>query len=288
LPEFVFSFRDYWNRRGLFQESIRWHKAALVILGDTPSTLLGNLYNSLTGIAYRTGNYELSQQYGLRTIEIADFTKDDRLLARANNNLAMVFIEQGEIDRARALYKANIEKTLHWNDRQFYGTTLSNLGDLETVAEHWDEAIEWLEQAVEVFQNGENQLKLARVNCNLALALKRSGDIESSVEVLRDSFRIWKQILDEPYIGDGIHLLAEILVDREEYAVGVLLMAASKRILLRCGTQLRDFEIERQRVALARAKEHLSRSEVTRANQLGASMQASDAVLRCLEILTRK
>ena len=288
LPEFVFSFRDYWNRRGLFQESIRWHKAALVILGDTPSTLLGNLNNSLTGIAYRTGNYELSQQYGLRTIEIADFTKDDRLLARANNNLAMVFIEQGEIDRARALYKANIEKTLHWNDRQFYGTTLSNLGDLETVAEHWDEAIEWLEQAVEVFQNGENQLKLARVNCNLALALKRSGDIESSVEVLRDSFRIWKQILDEPYIGDGIHLLAEILVDREEYALGVLLMAASKGILLRCGTQLRDFEIERQRVALARAKEHLSRSEVTRANQLGASMQASDAVLRCLEILTRK
>jgi tetratricopeptide (TPR) repeat protein len=200
----------------------------------------------------------------------------------------MVFIEQGEIDRARALYKANIEKTLHWNDRQFYGTTLSNLGDLETVAEHWDEAIEWLEQAVEVFQNGENQLKLARVNCNLALALKRSGDIESSVEVLKDSFRIWRQILDEPYIGDGIHLLAEILVDREEYALGVLLMAASKRILLRCGTQLRDFEIERQRVALARAKEHLSRSEVTRANQLGASMQASDAVLRCLEILTRK
>lgn len=278
LAHFVFSFRDYWNRRGLLAESRQWHLESVASMPKDSSPLLANLYNSLTALAFRQGDLAGAKEYATSTGTSAKELGDEILEAKSRNNLAMVLVEEGNFAEARKLYQANIEPTRKWGEMQFHGTTLSNLGDLETVQGNWEKAIGYLEHALDVFTIDKNQAKQARVSCNLAIALYGARETEECLETLKTSLTVWRSVPDPQYLGEGLNLLATILFDSEDYENALLLTGASRRILSKCGASLRTADADVQNQNVAKSRTFIGRPSTQSLLRKGESLTMSAAL----------
>lgn len=183
------------------------------------------LLNIATG--YRAaGKYEMSEQYYLQTREIFEKVLPDMdyRMASLHNNISLLYSEIGRLDEAKQelLQALDIIKTLE-NSGFEVAITYTNLGNLCFKMKEHAQGRLYMEQAAELFEQGEgeNDPHYASVLAGLAESYFHGGDLEKALYYYEKSLLILERNYgrNEAYriTADNRDVVLDLLRRREAF-----------------------------------------------------------------------
>jgi len=187
------------------QEAIRYYQLVLALKGYGTSDHLFDLAtNNLGSAFFQLQNYD-SAVYFYRMSLVLKSKLEQSIVGPTLNNLAEVYLAQGEIDSAAHLLKRAYDLKKTTGNAKSIGLTLNNLGKLELKRNQYRQALAYLKEASELFEQtkarnleAENLLLQSRSFKNLGRA-DSAFYYYSTGKQLQDSiFQLEKlQVLDQ-------------------------------------------------------------------------------------------
>lgn len=112
--------------------------------------VLAQAHNLLGVLARRRGDFTAAHEHLQHSLRLAQECRDRGAQVAALNNLALVYEEDGEIDRALALTQQALSLCAAYGDRHREAALHNHLADLLHAAKRSDEAMTHLKQAVTI------------------------------------------------------------------------------------------------------------------------------------------
>ncbi len=199
---------------------------------------------------------------------------DDRNAVEALGSLAVVLMEQGEIDRARSLYGESSLLSEQIGYRYGQGRAAVNLGNLEYFAGNVAAAVEHYDEAAALFAAIGNRRGAAMVHANLAsLRHEIFGDDDAAAEDARIAFDYFTAVGDQAGVAQALDVVAGIAVRRGDAAAAAVALDDAVAAL----EAANDAWLEIQ-VLLTRARSQLATGNTIAAHRtLEGARKLSDA-----------
>lgn len=149
------------------------------ILGDR--RLLARTLNSRGIIARQQKKFALSAQHYQAALTAAE---NDPTALQIQNNLANLYVDLGELDRARPLYLANLATHTAQDNRRSMANALINLAALEKTAGDLSAALDYNERALALRRELGVPRHLASAHLSVASSLTALGRTEEALQHL--------------------------------------------------------------------------------------------------------
>ncbi len=107
-----------------------------------------------------------------------------------------VYSQQGYWDQAIEFYQQALELYQELRNRQGQATSLGNLGIVYRQQGYWDQAIEFLEQALELKKELEDRQGQASILGNLGNVYRRQGHLDQAIEFFKQALELMKELGD--------------------------------------------------------------------------------------------
>jgi tetratricopeptide (TPR) repeat protein len=118
--------------------------------------------------------------------------KDSPGLVKCYNLRAVVYGEQGDIDKAKTYFQKSLSLINKDSDLELAANLSTNLGIIENIQENKDDAIMHLKNALIFYRKLGNQKRMAEVNYNIGLTYSGSGEYESAIDAFDEGIEIAK------------------------------------------------------------------------------------------------
>jgi len=141
---------------------------------------LPRAYNILGQVYYYQSDFETTEKYFLKYLELAAKFQDTLLIGSANTNLGAVYFEMGEYDRAleHDLTAAEIQKSL--GNMHGYANALQNIAVGLNERDEHNKAIEFYDRALKIYYEIPNLKSVTEVYCNLGKLYLETGQFGNS------------------------------------------------------------------------------------------------------------
>jgi tetratricopeptide (TPR) repeat protein len=176
-----------WKNRSLFYQMVKLCQETLEVIADYRIFhLLAYAQQDLGEVEDATFYY----QQALATCPAEDEQENSTII----HNLATLYMAQGEIDQAIALYQQSIEITEKIGNVQTKAATLHCLAIIYANQGEIDQAIALYQQSLETFEkNGDVQTKAATLH-NLANIYANQGEIDQAIALYQQSLELKEKI----------------------------------------------------------------------------------------------
>ena len=197
-PDYINLGAVYLNQGNILRDkrdissSLAYYNNAMRIFIKNDMTLwLGTLYNNI-GIAHETGgNYEKAIEYYYRSINIRKLA-DPAAVAIPAGNLAICYLETGDIEKADEYYRLAIDAISDniGSDNVNYAINLQNYGLflIKSAGEH-ERGHELLIRALNIYRSyyGDKGQNISRTYMNIGYSFEVSGNHDAALRYYHNS-----------------------------------------------------------------------------------------------------
>nr|MBA2358956.1 tetratricopeptide repeat protein [Actinomycetota bacterium] len=162
--------------------------------------------------AWWMGDLSEAERLHLKALDIARVTERKDFESRALNELARVYVERLQHDKAEPLFARAVLLAEESGSVVRRAWARGGRGDLHLLRGELDEAEATLEEARELFAEAGADIDRARVLTSLAEVAARREELGRAERLLRDSIRILKPLGDRGTLCEAQRQLAQILV----------------------------------------------------------------------------
>ncbi len=199
---------------GRREQSGRWLDRAEAGFRHTvnPAPYLANVTHARLALFYEMRQYD--HVFDLLPSLAASFENLNmgRELARCHYLEAMALKECGRLGEASARLLSLIENPQVSSDSTILGLALVNLGDVESEAGRFNEAMACYQRALPVVQNGGKPIVLAQLKSAIGTTLKQQNNFAASVEAYQEAICEFSQLEMRAEVAYLRVLKSEVLV----------------------------------------------------------------------------
>ena len=197
------------HQEGSSEKSLEYFDLGIQIIGDRSAPfMLGKLYTDMSGAYW----FLRRPQDGIACLEksIGFFEKTEHVLNSiiAYNNLGINLMLIGEWERAEEIIKRALDLAIDSNHVHIAGI-LDSLGELKILRGNFDDAKDYLEQAVSIARERKREWYEAQAMRNLARCYLAQGSIEKAIAKAQKTIELCRQIGDKHYANMAGLVLAE-------------------------------------------------------------------------------
>ena len=198
-----------YHQEGNSEKSLEYFELGIQIIGEQSAPfMLGKLYTDMSGAYW----FLRRPKDGIACLEksIGFFEKTEHVLNSiiAYNNLGINLMLIGEWARAEKIIKRALDLAIDKNHVHIAGI-LDSLGELKILREQFQDAQDYLEQAVSVARQRKREWYEVQAMRNLARCFLAQGLIDKAVETARETIETSRQIGDKHYANMAGLVLAE-------------------------------------------------------------------------------
>lgn len=186
----------FWEMRGYVREGREWLERALALEADTPAALRAKAITAAAGLAEVQGDYRSAVARYEDAIPLWQAAGMRSGLARALNNLGIVFDNQGEYDRAAMLYEAALAIFREVGDAARIAIALNNLGTLAYGRGEFAHAQALHEEALTLRRTTEDEQGVTASLTNLAVAISALDDDAGATNLLTEALARYRALGD--------------------------------------------------------------------------------------------
>jgi tetratricopeptide (TPR) repeat protein len=184
------ALRLFWMVRGHLAEGRAWFEAALTAPGASDDPNRADALSAAGTLVYRAGEYELARPWWEEARDRFDRAGDVSNTARTLGHLAGIALAEGDLDRATKLWEQSASELRTLGDEMRLAIALGNLGFAMSSRQRYEQAIEYLEEALLLSQHAHNWITECAVLFNLGRATFELGDVERGRRLIQDALRI--------------------------------------------------------------------------------------------------
>ena len=198
-----------YHQEGNSEKSLEYFDLGIQIIGERSAPfMLGKLYTDMSGAYW----FLRRPKDGIACLEksIGFFEKTEHVLNSiiAYNNLGINLMLIGEWARAEKIIKRALDLAIDKNHVHIAGI-LDSLGELKILREQYQDAQDYLEQAVGVARQRKREWYQVQAMRNLARCFLAQGAIDKAIETARETIETSRQIGDKHYANMAGLVLAE-------------------------------------------------------------------------------
>jgi eukaryotic-like serine/threonine-protein kinase len=189
--------------------------------------------------------------------------------ARTTSDFAALYYQQGDLDRAEAMYREAVKVFRQIGDLEGLTAAASNLGDVSLARGNLTDAARALSDAIPGYKEMGDKDGVALTLVDLAEVERRRGDLEAALASYREAGAIANEIGDKRALAYALSGVGDVLADRGDLAAARKSYEASLVLRKQMGEKQTVAETE---LALAR----LSLDE-------GQAAEAESVIRKCKE-----
>jgi tetratricopeptide (TPR) repeat protein len=174
-------------------------------------------YLKLGMIYYLKGDYNEALEKFNQSMEIETKLGNQRGIAHALHNIAVIHQHRGEYDEAFEKYNQSIEIKKKLGDQQGIAQALNNIAAIYQHKGEYDEALEKYNQSIEIKKKFGDQQGIAQTLHNIANIHQDKGENDEALEKYNQSMDIETKLGDHRGIAQTLHNIAVIHQDKGEY-----------------------------------------------------------------------
>ncbi|HEX6124942.1 MAG TPA: sigma 54-interacting transcriptional regulator [Pyrinomonadaceae bacterium] len=203
-----------YHQEGNSEKSLEYFELGIQIIGDRSAPfMLGKLYTDMSGAYW----FLRRPQDGIACLEksIGFFAKTEHVLNSiiAYNNLGINLVLVGEWARAEEIIKRALDLAIDKNHVHIAGI-LDSLGELKILRGQFEDAEDFLEQAVSVARERNREWYEAQAMRNLARCYLAQGAIEKAIQKAKQTIELCSEIGDKHYANMAGLVLAESYLEQ--------------------------------------------------------------------------
>jgi hydrogenase-4 transcriptional activator len=232
LAEAYFGIAVAEHQEGHSESALANFEQALKLIGDHHATfLIGKIYSNIAGVYWWLKRPRDGVRYLEKAIDYYEHTDHKVLAAQAYNNLGMNLTLVGEWNRAQEAFERSLALFNEMDEQPSTPMVLDSLGELRMLRGDLDEAMEYLERAVDMATKGGNKWYACQAwrtltRCQIAL----QANIEASRSA-HEALELAERIGDRQAVCESQLLLAETSLNTGKLEdCSVLLQTVSDQI----------------------------------------------------------
>lgn len=232
---------------------------------------------------YRNFNPELSLQYGLKAINLADKYKDYEGCANAHSFVGVAYRILGNYSEAIDHYFTGLDIANRHGIKEQEGYAYINLANLHVYQGHYTKANENLSKALVIANETNNQSMLAYVFANFGRAKLLNNELDSALWFFSKALDIRKQINQLPqqavcykYMADIYFLKGNFRLASENYNRSLEVVNKENDIDLYANILLKMSQIELKKNNLNTSLQYATKGK-TIGQEIGARLIIRDA-----------
>lgn len=180
----------FWDIHAHFTEGRRWLERVMSHFSSSmPSDATATLLKAAGALAESQGDLPEAVRLLTRSLALQREVGDQLGVASSLNNLAVVYMDEGEFSLAGDLYQESLNLYQESADLEGIASTLSNLGLLYLYTEEYDLAVQALEESLSLRRQLGDVRGGAVALCNLGEAARRRGDSKEAHRLFAEALR---------------------------------------------------------------------------------------------------
>jgi predicted ATPase/DNA-binding SARP family transcriptional activator len=294
LMRLATSLANFWALRGHAGEGAEWLKRSLTSDASASLPLRAKALRGAAAMAYYRGAMAQAEELWSQSRDLLVQLGDEEAAGRVAANLALIAIENGELERAeRITHEALRLLRAHVGGRQTGRATttsgviaraLNNLGLIALMRRDYAQAETRLAEALSVAEQVEDREQTGLCLFNLALLACKTGDLQDSAGRLAQASSIGRRIDSDrvlAYCFEGFGALALSCGDPRRAA---RLLGAAEAVRHSHGLSLDRPTAETHRETVSGVKAQLGAAEFAAAWDSGAALGKEGALAEGLDV----
>jgi len=225
LADYTYGIVISTNRQGLSYEMmedfnqarIKYKHAATLTKQHNFSTMLINIYNNLNILESTLGNYEISLEYLLEALDLAEKKQDSIRLGIITNNIGLRYSELQSQEKALEYYKKAIPIYILTGREHKLDNTYGNMGRSFYILEQYDSAEVYYRRSIDLAFTNSNAFSLNNSYLGLGLVLMNKNQPDSAMKYQKLCYDIAKKNNDEYGIAQALLFAGNIQVSKGLY-----------------------------------------------------------------------
>jgi len=218
-------------------------QAILLLENNSDSSSNADLYNSI-GIAYHlNGNFLVSIEYFLKSLNLYEEQNDSSKIANVLNNIGITYTEIRNFEKSKSFYHRSLKIHRKLNNINETSALLNNLGnDFETEG-IIDSAEYYYKRSLNIALEYELQARLADVYLNLGSIKYSKKNLGEALDYLLKALEIDKKRENYAGLVETYGLLGEIYLDLNQNSLAYQYMSQALALSQRLHMKNRESEI---------------------------------------------
>jgi tetratricopeptide (TPR) repeat protein len=171
------------------------------------------IYNQIGIILYSMGNSNDALLYYSRSLSLAKDLGNTAAQATLLNNIAGIYKNKGELDKALSYYEESLSLETNEKDK---ATTYNNIATIYGKKGGYQKAIEYYQKAIEIDEKYGDYHSVSAVKLNLGETYRKMKDYENAEKYLSEGLESIKKVGDKFWEAYGYVYLAWLYKDKED------------------------------------------------------------------------
>lgn len=238
------SLAQAWNDLGiiyfdqaLYDSALFCYEKSLPLrkeMGDLKG--LGGLYNKIGIVFQSRGQFMDAMRAQIQSLRYYDSLGWEYGIAYAQNNIAILHYNLGSPDKALEYYQKSADIKLKIGDKDGYGGTLSNMGNVYFDQKKYREAITLYLRALEYIDTARNTYYLSSTLNNLANGYSRIDQFDSAFYYAKKGLTIREESGDKKGMVSSLSQLGNLYITaNSDFKKGLPLLERSLKLAREIG-----------------------------------------------------
>lgn len=205
-----------------YEEAIRKYDACVEIsLQHNLRTILSSAYNNLSIVYSYMGLYEISLEYLVKTLQMAEEMNDSSRMAVVLNNIGLRYYELSNPSQALNYFFQAMRLNEQLGTDDWMAINYGNIGNAYFLMDQYDTAIYYYQEAIEFHEQKNTRYYLLTNYQSMVYPLIRKKDYALAREYLDKAWKLLDET-EDPYGMANAHLLeANLLRSRGKFSQAI-------------------------------------------------------------------
>lgn len=167
-------------------------------------------------VTYLSGDYEHVQEKYFRALAVFEALKDKAGIAAVNNEMAVFYHKQNELDKALACLAVAEENAREVNDLTRLGTALAHRGSFLSRRGKIEEAKPYYLEVYEIRKKTADSVGLGYVLLDLSEVALHEGNLTQALNYISESSRIRQKLGDKQGVAVNLVTNGEVLLQAKK------------------------------------------------------------------------
>lgn len=191
---------------------------------------LSRIYNSLAACYNIRNDFDNTEKYFLKSLEMAAQINDELWVANLNNNLSVLYMNNKMYQKADAMIENALAYYKKKRDSIWMGISYMNYGNSKVYSEDYPKAIEYYNQAEALVKYNQFPLLYAVSETGIGTALTKQKKYSLALPRLTEGLKIGKKIKHVEQIIESYNALADYYSETRNFENAYQLSTESQKL----------------------------------------------------------